>query len=816
MRKRPLLFGACVFVAGILYARYGGWYYPAAIAVLLIYGLEKLLREKKWKRLVVRGLWLLGIFVLSMLHMRQELRFREEELSQIQAGEELLLRGEVYKKEYKNGQYVFYLNNCTAVISDMETSCNRVISYLDADTYSIGETLIIKGKVNLFSRASNEGQFDIRAFYESQKIDFALSGCTVIKTDGRKNALGERLYCLREKIGDVYEIVLDEQQEGLLSVMLLGDKTELDSELRALYQAAGISHILAISGLHVSMIGMGVYRFLRRTGRRFGSAFAVSAVFLLLYAAMTGNSVSTLRAVGMLCFFMFAAVLGRSYDPLNALGGMVMLLLWENPFWLWYSGFLFSVVAILGVTIAGAWLPVEASEEGTGDWTESRKEGNTGKQPKSCEEGGMENGVRWRRKAWELLNRIYAGAAVWLATLPLVAFYYYEVPIYSVIINLLALPLMSTLFLCGLAGGLAGCVWLPAARVLLYPCSLILQIYNILANASLKLPFSQVIVGKPNAAKIAAVYLVLLVVIWICYKKRNGHLKRFLGIAVVLFVFFLPDEKEFELDVLDVGQGDGIYICSENGVSMFIDGGSSSSGSVGTYRLLPFLKSKGISHVSYWFVTHADEDHISGLTEVIESGYRIDNLVVAYAALGEEAMDELTALAESYGIEITAIRTGDRLVFQNASFTCIYPEAETTAEDRNELSLVMLYESDQFTGIFTGDISSDVEAEILSSDVLAELLTKSNETGIDFYKAAHHGSKYSNSAGFLSALSPEIAVVSCSSTNTYGHPSAEAVANMEAAGASVYYTMESGQIKLKLDQNDELQVETFWGEFNLV
>ncbi len=792
MRKRPLLFGACVFVIGILSARYKGWYYPAAAVVLVIYGLEKLFREKNWKRLLVRGSFITCLFILAWFHMEYRLRFREEELSHIKAGEELLLKGEVYKKEFKNGQFVFYLKNCTAAISDMEISCNHVISYLEADTYSIGETLIIKGKVNIFSSVSNEGQFDIRAFYESQKIDFSLSDTEVLMTDGRKDSVGERLYRLRKKIGNVYETVLNEAQEGLLSVMLLGEKSGLDSEMRQLYQEAGISHILAISGLHVSMIGMGLYRFLRRHGRGFASAFLFSAVFLVLYAGMTGNSVSTLRAVGMLFFAMFAAVLGRSYDPLNALGGMVLLLLWENPFWLWYSGFQFSVVAILGITLIGTWLQIDPSEKEDAD---RRKAGTKTKRKNAC-----------------FVNKIYAGAAVWIATLPLVAFYYFEIPTYSVAINLLVLPLLPVLFFCGMAGGLAGCIWIPAARILLYPCSLVLHLYDFLANIFLKLPFSGIIVGKPSPAKIVVVYLTLLAVAWFCYKKRRGHLKRVLGIAAVLFLFFLPQKHGFEVDVLDVGQGDGIYLCSKNGVSMFIDGGSSSTRNVGTYRILPFLKSKGVSHISYWFVTHADTDHVNGLKEIMESGYRIDRLVVAEAALAEAAMDELVALARSYGIGIVTIRAGDKFVFCEDTITCLYPAGDTQNEDKNDLSLVLLYESENFSGIFTGDISSEVEAELLES---AGGLEKASSFGgrsgggIDFYKAAHHGSKYSNSLEFLSELCPEIAVVSCSSTNNYGHPSAEAVANMEAAGAEIYYTMKQGQIRITVDRSGNLLVSPF-------
>jgi competence protein ComEC len=285
---------------------------------------------------------------------------------------------------------------------------------------------------------------------------------------------------------------------------------------------------------------------------------------------------------------------------------------------------------------------------------------------------------------------------------------------------------------------------------------------------------------------------------------------------------------------------------------------------------LPYLKSKGITHITYWFVTHADSDHISGVEEVIESGYRIDNLVVAKAAVSDASgtadtatasaagisdtaaatateaafgtavaselsdMDALVALARFYQIQILTIQENDTFVFDGDMLTCLYPAADTKSEDKNDLSLVLLYENENFSALFTGDISSAVEQKLLKSEAIlalgtgenaglseAELSeaglseaglseaglsevglseTGSSEDGIDFYKAAHHGSRYSNSTEFLEALTPKIAVISCSSTNNYGHPSAEAVSHMEEVGAEVYYTMKSGQIKVTLEE----------------
>ena len=137
---------------------------------------------------------------------------------------------------------------------------------------------------------------------------------------------------------------------GVLSAMILGEKSGLDAEVKSLYQKAGISHILAISGLHVSFLGMGLYRILRhRLRRSYWMSATITSSVMISYALMTGNRVSTLRPVGMLCVYLIADMLGQNYDMLSALGVMIFVLLWKNPFLIGYSGFVFSIAAVLGV-----------------------------------------------------------------------------------------------------------------------------------------------------------------------------------------------------------------------------------------------------------------------------------------------------------------------------------------------------------------------------------------------------------------------------------------------------------------------------------
>lgn len=863
MRKRPLFMGACIFAIGVVSAEYTMWHGILLLSLIVFYAVEFLIRKRQWGRLLVRIIWIFGVFLLAVFHMKAEISIRNAELSQIAAEDHLLLCGRIYKKELKNETYRYYLKDCIAKTSGQQVICNSVIVYLDADSYSIGETLLLKGKVHIFEKATNEGQFDSFSFYASQKIDFALKEARILSTDGKANMVAEKLYRWRGKITEVYQAHLCERKAGVLSTMLLGEKSSMDQEIKELYQNAGISHFLSVSGMHVALVGMGVYRFLRKRGIRYGNAFLIAFPVLCMYALLTGNSVSTLRALGMLFVAMAADVLGRSYDMLNALGGVVILLLWENPFFLWYSGFQLSVGAVVGIGVFVKYLQVKKKADQKSDQKANKKvdqkvnqKGNKKVDPKGVQKVIQKVNQKVIQKSEKssfggrLINTLYSSLGIWFVMSPLVAWTYYEIPIYSFLLNAFLIPFLKPLFLLGLSGGVIGG---SAAKGLLFPCYVILELYEVLAELCMSLPGATWIVGRPSVARIVIYYVVLVLLGQLCRKFKDRNLVRVVGFAILLLIFLVPGKKSFEVDVLDVGQGDGIYICTDNKTSVFIDGGSSNVSKVGEYRILPFLKCKGIRRVDYWFVSHSDEDHISGLREVLEEGYEVSYLVVAEAAMEELAENEivedrleerettkewleesgkgegeneeseggkggfaeLLRIAKENGTEIVCIKAGDRFEFGEESFTCLYPTATEQAADSNDLSLVMLYEGNAMKGIFAGDISSTVEQKLMNE-------YDEQVLDVDFYKVSHHGSKFSSSEEFLRVLSPEISVISCSSTNSYGHPHQETLERLREVGCDIYVTMYGGQITVgagkeqgagKDDQTDE---QGLWAKYPLL
>lgn len=747
-----------------------------------------LIYAKPWKEKGIRkavfaaGLPLL--FFLGMFCMCRESTFRQNYLDRMQDEQQVRLAGRVTRIEEKTRCFYYYLTDCTISLSEQHMQTNDVIAYVSSDEYSIGQILTVEGTISLFDVATNEGAFDARQFYRSQKIDFGIWVERVIAVRGKPDRYRMFLENIRQRLKNNIGSCM--KDGGVLSAMILGEKSGLDAEVKSLYQKAGISHILAISGLHVSFLGMGLYRILRhRLRRTYWMSATITAAVMLSYAIMTGNGVSTLRAVGMLCIYLIADILGQNYDMLSALGAMILVLLWKNPFLIGYSGFAFSVAAVLGVG-AGQEVILKYAKVCAGKQKEDTQAENVLKQ-------------KWK----EQREGLWISLSIQLFTLPLVAYHYYEIPVYAMILNLFVLALVKYLMELGVLGAVSGLLSCGIAKWIFVPCGWILWGYEKLCRLFVGFPGAQYITGKPDMWQMIIYYTGLAVILFMLYRKvqlAEGICKRkkqrltgaayiFVPLAMLFLVLIWPQKKSFEIDFLDVGQGDGIYLCTGDGVATFVDGGSTDVKNVGQYRILPFLKAKGVRKISCWFVSHTDADHISGLEEVLASGYPVERLLFAEAVKGKEKTKSLAKLAEKAGTVVQYMEADETLYSKNAAIRCLYPQAMVQSEDINEQCLVFCYEEGDVKALFAGDISSEIEKKILERKRIEH---------VQIYKANHHGSRFSNGEEWMQVLHPQITVASAGKNNRYGHPSVEACDRIRASGSTFYCTTEYGRIRVRI------------------
>lgn len=722
-------------------------------------------------------------------------------------GIHIVVSGQIDRKEQASDYQILYLKNNSIIYQEQYVQEPYMIIYdKSKKKVRLGNTIRVSGKLSFYEKERNPGNFSQKDYYRSQKIVAYMWTDEVRCIDDKSDPVRDFLSEIRNRWKQNLQDYAGERYGGILSAILLGDKKEMDTEIRELYQVNGIAHILAISGLHLSFIGLGFYRMLRRLTGSYAVGGAAGIAFLLLYIVMIGSSVSAIRALIMFCIRVGADMSGRVYDaPTSVAAAAALIILWR-PLAFFDAGFQLSFGAVGGIIFL---YPLIA-EGGFGN-SGRKKEGKNGREG-SRRELREKNGIeerrrerrtesrRERRAESSLILRIkdsfMASLCIQTATLPAILFHYYEIPVYSVFLNLIVIPLMSVLLVFGFVGSLLCLFWQGGGGFFLGICRGILRLYEMLCQITGFLPGDRVTAGQPEIAGIIVYMACILLLMVLIYRRKAD--RRILaaiavsGISALILACPAVNHRGLEVTFLDVGQGDGIFIRERGGITCLIDGGSSDVSKVGKYRIEPFLKARGVSEIDYAFVTHGDSDHISGLEELLERqslGVRINCVVFPEEGLWDEKMEDLYLLARKWGTRAAVIHPGQQIKGRELVIGCLYPDEKKLAETGNAASLVLEASYGEIDVLLTGDVEGEGE----------ELLTAALEKEYEVLKVAHHGSKNSTSEEFLGIVHPKLAVISSGRDNRYGHPHEETLERLEDAKAVVFTTAESGAIILRAD-----------------
>lgn len=814
---------------------------------------------------------------------------------------QLLVQKEAAEKQ------LFVQEKCAEKPADTKATEN-ILCYLreGVPEPEIGSLVILKGTLKNFQQPTNPGQFNAPFYYQILRISFRLNQAEIQVKSDRFYKIAEGLYQLRRKAGSKVDALLPEQEASVMKTMLLGEKGILDEEIKGLYQRNGIAHILAISGLHISMIGMGLYQLLRRAGLKIKLSAILASMIIVLYGMMTGFAVSAIRAIAMFLLQMLAQILGRTYDRITALAVAAVLVLVEQPLYLFHSGFQFSFLCVLGISLI---LPVL---------------------------GNVRKG-----------KKLFEGVALMAVTLPVYLGVFYQIPVYSMFLNFIVLPMMSILMGAGIVMILAAFLCTPLAIPAAWLITGILMVYERLGLFTEQLPHHYWTPGCPAKWQLAVYVAVLIIIAALgrtkrkavlyqrdcihkdCIHRRGGCAKEilqedppchevlqyeksqyersqhgmaqynipryevsqyeipqyemqnkrirriachggkwistygipvgicwgFLLLGVVILTWrFRP---ELQVTFLDVGQGDCIFLQTENGDSYLTDGGSSSVSKVGKYRMIPFLKYQGASQIKAVFVSHADSDHYNGIAELLEQaeleGIRVENLVLTDIAdeCRSEGYEELVELAGQNGITVQLLHEGQQLQDGELLFQCLHPSKGYRAEDLNETSMVLFVTYREFSMLLTGDVQGAgeehltqelqdwkepgvtqmqdvirisgeeesmeeesiederIEGQIEEKRPQNKMGANHTETELTILKVAHHGSKNSTSEEFLKAANPKLAIISCGEGNRYGHPHEETLERLEKVDIPWFCTKDYGAITVTVDDKSRVLVRGY-------
>ncbi len=665
-------------------------------------------------------------------------------------GDYVTLMGQVYQKEYRisYGEEKIRLFLTSIIYSDeADSSTNQtkntpenIICEIPVEVLrewgkvpTLGCHIVAEGLLQAFSHATNEGEFDAANYYTIEGIGATLKEARILKMDQEQWYIREGLYQLRQYLlGNLYR-AFPEKEASILAKMLLGDGSGLDKEIRDLYQANGIVHILSISGLHITLLGMGFYQALRRLTLPIVPAAVLGGVIILLYGIMTGFGVSACRAIGMYLIRMLGEVWGKSYDMLTAMGVLAVTMLLNNPLLSYHSGFLLSFASVCGM---GLLLPMLKLPAG--------------------------------------LN---ASLSVTLFTLPIQFFFFYQIPVYSVFLNLLVIPFMSVVMIVGLLG-----MVFPVLSFLSPVEVGIFSWFEWLCKLFEKLPGHTLLLGRPDMWKILLYYILILMPV---FRPKKGQKKVLWScVCVALVVILIPLPRETRIHCLDVGQGECILVQTGDRRAYLFDGGSSSRQDVGEKVILPFLQYHGIGKLDAVFLSHGDTDHVNGILQLIQAEkIKVESI---YLPKGQESL-----LPE--GVRIHTVQKGDVWTNQEFSLYCLHPSRDFRGED-NDTSACYLFRAEEFSMLFTGDVEAAGEEELI------EELKRQNIAEVDVLKVAHHGSASSTSKELLDQIHPKLAIISCGRKNSYGHPHAETMERLAEAGCKVMTTPKYGRITIDIEE----------------
>ena len=555
----------------------------------------------------------------------------------------------------------------------------------------------------------------------------------------------------RQNLKEKIDTAFPEDASGFCKALLLGDKTDTDYETDTAFKVSGIRHIIAVSGLHISILFGFIYLI---TGKRRILTSAVGIPVVVIFVAIAGFAPSIMRAGIMQILLMLALLFDKEYDPPTALGFAGLTMLVMNPLVITSVSFQLSFACMAGIFLFGA--PIRS-------WImDSKRLG------------------RWKGK---LVRWFTASVSITLSamvfTTPLVAVYFGTVSLIGVVTNLLTLWVVTVIFYGIIAVCAVACMSMTVAGILGYivawPVRYVLMISKILADFPLSAVYT-----KSIYIVLWLIFAYVLLVIYLCGKKKPAALFTGLMAAVLCLAVTIswaePTLNECRITALDVGQGQSILLQS-GGKNFLVDCGGDYSENAADVAAETLL-SQGIRRLDGIILTHYDEDHAGGVSDLLT---RIDTdlLLLPYIE-DEEGIGR--ALAQQVGDCAYYVSEDMELTYDGVQISVFAPLSFVSG---NESCISLLFQTENCDILITGDIGADMERMLLNQHEFPKL---------ELLIVGHHGSKYSTCEELLAETMPEYAFISVGKDNFYGHPTQEVLGRLKKYGCTVYRTDQNGTI----------------------
>jgi competence protein ComEC len=726
------------------------------------------------------------------------------------------------------------------------------LTYYNADSPSAtppaaraGDRIEVLAKARPVLNYGDPGSFDFRGYLARQNIQLQSAlrnGQLLTVISHPRLTLSDRLARVRGRLlHSLNELFVLQPEEGALArAMLLGDRSFVERDRVVDFQKTGVYHVLVLAGLHVGALAA----FFLWAGRRLRLALfpriLLTILALAAYACIVEDRPPIVRAVLMATLFLSAKLVYRRMDLLNVAGISAFVILAARPSEITDASFLLSFSAVAAIGAIAVPLIALSSEtyrlalnhlsdvtrdaphaprliqfrlemRAAAAWISARL-------PRFVAPFGSDLLVRPLRAALYFWEIIFLSAILQFGMLPPLAYYFHRVTLAGPLAN------VPALLLTGLAvpfGFLTLAASLVSHALAAWPARVLGMILAMLDaavqwfagwhGASYRIPGPPPVLLAIFAAAVMA-FSAAIRVRWKVWWSSSAVIVLLAAAMLIATHPFSPSlaPQHLQLTVLDVGQGDSLFLSFPRGRTMLVDaggelgnfhqGGMRSGIDVGEDVVSPYLWSRGIKHIDVVALTHAHEDHLGGLPAIFEN-FRVAEFWVG-RDIHSTAYRQVVAAARAHGVLIRHLKQGDAFSEDGVSGSVLWPDDLSEGQSaKNDDSLVLRLTEGSESLLLAGDIERPSERRILAEE---------QTLGVNFLKVAHHGSKTSTTDAFLSAAHPAFAAISAGRGNIFGHPSPEVTERLEAAGVRVYRTDRDGAVTASTDGR-ALSVSTFLG-----
>lgn len=692
--------------------------------------------------MVIATGFLLGYLLLVAHPFQREVKYFEP-------NKPVEIHGEISKIQNTSyGQYIF-LKRVKVYDAEKSVVLQSVVQLYLQDTHKVSlyDQLEILGEVQSIEEPMNPSDFNEVTYLKTQNVAGKVKVNKIIALKPQMPWIEK----LQNKLKEELDLLFKGKDQGIMRALLLGDDNVLDNHTDEIYTDSGISHVLCISGFHVGVITIFLLLAMGQLGMGYTARYIMVLIGIWLYAYLTGWGISTLRATWMMSFLIIGRLIWEEEDGWISLSMASLCILVNQPYQLFAVGFQLSFLAILAILVSQVLL--EHLEE----------------------IGKLKFWHKWLLP-WLPIQLII--------TVPL-AYHFFQIPFMSSLLNFIVIPLFSFIMISGWVCLGLGILGWPVATLLATIISMLLRLISMVVQITLSLPLSTLCIGRPNRLEIG---LYLMMTYLLLYglggyiKYRKSYQYAFLiGALLITCSKMLP--QELTITFLYIGQGDGAVIITPKGQVIVIDGGKSGKGKV----IERYLKYRGKNQIDLMVLSHSDEDHIGGLTELIDTSILVKQVCLSQTDTTEKLMT-FKEKCKQKEIPLVAMARGDQILLDELKLTVLAPGTPIIQESVNDNSLVCTLQYKEFVALFTGDKSKDSESWIY------------NELNpVSIIKVSHHGSRTGTSKQLILKLQPAYAMISCGKNNLYGHPHREVVDLLEAYQIAYDQTNEAGAIWIETD-----------------